>query len=326
MKGRTALLALLPLLAGLVACKTGGVELTDEDAVQAAVEEDLSFLLEDLGNLMNEDSSYGGLAALGLAKAPIEGQLRVWYRRIDPRTRTLDLQIRIQNDTAWVDIGRRHEGTFNLWYSPPGDTGAPDTLIRYGKPLADTLFRKVMLVRRGSVSDRHRGWRIEAYTIGQGHALPTTNLGIDSVVVEFYDSVTVEDADTSDGRVDRIVCTGNLLKTLVIQDPSAWIHRDSVPTVPPRACARVKLYGSPAGTARAFLHFNNRMDRHVRHPFVWDANENAWVGQWFTPFFLSGTANRFHVAFDLIAESTFTDDSAPYDAVFWFMPYWVSAP
>jgi len=310
----------LLLFAGFAACKKSGMELTDEDAIQAAVEGDLSFLLEDLGNLVNEDSTYGGLAALGLMKAPMEGELRVWYRWIDPRTRTLDFQIHVQNDTAWVNIGRRHEGTFNLW------SLSGDSLIHYSKPLSDTLFQQVMLVRRGSAGDPYRGWRIEAYTLGQGHALPGTNLRIDSVVVEFYDNVTVEDTDTSDGRVVRIVCTGNLLKTLRMDNPSAWIQRNSLPTVPPRSCARVKLYGSPAGTARAFLHFNNRVDRHIRHPFVWDANENAWVGQWFTPFFLPGTSNRFHVAFDLIAEETFTDDSAHYDAVFWFMPYWVIAP
>lgn len=317
------ILITLPLLLAAWACERTTVNtLTDEDAVQSVVEGDLGFLMDDMGSMMDEDSSYGAFQAVGLT-SPIGGQLRVWYRRIDPSSRRLNLSIQIEGDTAWVDIGRTHAGTFNLWYSPEGDTGRPDTLIRYTKDLSDTLFRKVLLVRQGSPNEFRRGWRIVAFSFAQGHALPTTSLGIDSVVIDFYDHATVADSDTTDGRVDSVVCGGNLLKTIRVSHPDEMISTDSMLTVPARACAHVRVWGSGIGEARGFLHFPRRWRHHVRRPLSWN-DQGYWEGTYFTPFFVEEGYNRFHVVLDLIAENTFGDDAAPYDAVFWFIPYRVT--
>ncbi len=358
MKGVCTGLIFWVVLFGLSGCREQPQinTVTDEDAITLLLWEHLDFLQWDLQRLLSEDSTFGDMKTAVIPETPIVGELRKWYRQglvsipcslpkhpfpqghrgafrpyalsegaTPPPLPPFDLQIEIQHDTARVSLTWCFEGALHLWYGPPGDTGVPDTFLAHDRKwFNDIFFRRVLLVRKGTVDDRHRGWVIVAHTAGKGHTYPSTTLRIDSVAITFLDSVVVEDTDTADGRIDRILCSGNVLQQRVVRDLFAWIPQDSFLTVPPYSCARVKLYGSPAGVARAFLHFDARENHHVRHPLTWNPGENAWEGSWFAPRFPSGMSRPVHVIFDLIADTTFTDNQA-YDAILWFLPFRVSA-
>ncbi len=338
---RTAWLFLVVGLAA-VACEktpTGTVEATDEEAIRNLIAQDLDFLVGDGSGLLAEDSSYGGTQSAGavLAGMPgspvspdsaLPGRIVFWYRALDPTSIRWHAQVDVQQDTAWVILTRSHAGTFNLWYALPGDTGRPDTLYRLRKPLADTGVRRLRFVRAGDPNRPGRGWVLDAVSPIHAQSIPGPSFQMDSVVVTFYAIADVFDHDTSDGVVDSVRCSGNVLTTLTLDNADSLMilprngQSGDIPEVPGHSCAEIHVYYSGA-PVYGFLHFNTRWDRHVRRHFRQVA-PGELVGEWFTPFYLPGRRNRFHVAFDLIAQATFLDTQAPYESDIWFFPYVVS--
>ncbi len=332
------------LILGLtwMACQktpTGTVEATDEEAIQNLIAQEFDFLVEDGSGLLAEDSTYGGVTSAGavLAGVPgssaaldsaLSGRIWFWYRSIDPTSIRWHAQIDVQQDTAWVTLTRAHEGTFNLWYAPPGDTGLPDTLYRLTKSLADTGVRRLRFVREGDPNRPGRGWVLDAVSPIHARSVPGPTMQIDSVQVTFYARADVFDHDTSDGRVDSVRCSGNVLATLALNSAEDLMRLGrngqpgEIPEVPGRSCAQIHVFysGTPAF---GFLHFNTRWNRHVRRPFR-EVGPGELVGEWFTPYYLPGRRNRFHVAFDLIAQRTFLDTQAAYESDVWFFPYVVT--
>ena len=127
----------------LVGCskENTGVAPTDEEAIQELLFSQYADWV-DITDTYEGDSTETHLTS----RDTLQG-LVAWWRRHFWHEQIRDLNIHIQNDTAWVILYREIPGRLNLLVRM--DTTFPETVVRYVKPLTDHSERRLLFVRTG---------------------------------------------------------------------------------------------------------------------------------------------------------------------------------
>ncbi len=275
-------------LLALTGCtKEGSVTLSDEDVIQALIQEDFAPWFEFTEVYEGDSTDEGSFQLQGMPTDTF-AHVIAWWRRITDVTRTLE--ITIHNDTANVQLTREITGVFHVIAT--NDTFPPDTVQHLTKPLHDTGTRFARFVRTGPPSAPHRGWTLDAISDVEIHS----------------DSPTV--------WIDSLRIQGGTYDT-VVTDPLALRTRDDVFTFAPGTPVTITAYVSNAPEAVLYLHYTNALHRHRRSRFNYLPEDGVFVGTWTTPE-MEGV---YHAGVDALRIATLNTDDYPYDAEGWFFVY-----
>ncbi len=292
MKAKLPILVATLLVGALITgCSKESTEVasTDQEAIQELLFSQYADWI-DITEAYEGDSTEGD-ASLA-SKDTLQG-LRAWWRRHFWQEQIRDLNIHIENDTAWVTLYREIPGRLNLLFCT--DTTFPETVVRYTKPLRDYSERRLLFVRTGAPTDPHRGWELRAIS----------NVEVNS------SAPTV--------RIDSVRVTGGDYDT-VFTDPLALQEREEVFTFAPGTEVTLTLYVNDPQNIVAYLHHPEARHRFRRHRFFFE--DGHFVGTWITP----PDPGVYHTAVDVLHRATLITDDYPYDANLWLVVYRVVQP
>ena len=286
--GPAALLVLGTLWTGC-SKDLGPTASTDQEAIQ-------ELLFTEYADWVDITEAYDGDSTEGdahlMSRDTLYG-LVAWWRRHFWNQQIRDLNIHIENDSAWVTLYREIPGRLNLIFRT--DTTPPETLVRYTKSLTDYSERHLLFVRTGPVTAPHRGWELRAIS----------NVEVTS------QSPTLQ--------IDSLRITGGEYDT-VVTDPLVLQERDKVFAFPPGTPVTLTLYVNEPENAAPYLHHPEARHRFRRRRFQYE--DGHFVGTWTTPI----TPGVYHTAVDVLHRATLITNDYPYDAHLWLFVYRVVQP
>jgi hypothetical protein len=251
---------------------------SDEDAIFSLITEQNA---TTTGSVFRGDTLFvGGDSPLATPIDPF-GFYRDGERTL--RTVTVTFDFNAQPPTAVAEVEWGFTGTFNI-------VTASGTI---SKPLEDTGTRYLWLERRGSESDRHRGWEL---------------VGVSCLEIV---------SETCTRTISSIRVQASGVDT-TLYSPSAEFDREGIITFDEYETVTITATTGDS-TDMVLLHY-----RFGREPLV-HVGEGVFVGSWVVqPWDESfGVHERRcrHVAIDVLHHDTVFDDEYIYDSNAWALPY-----
>jgi hypothetical protein len=303
-----AAVGMLVVLAGCESDDSGGVSGTygtDQDAIFSLIEED-----QDMFglSLMDDEADYGVGGGSGPQIMEAIDPVAFWRRGV----RTLQsIDVEVFGDSAVATVTHTFDGQFMIAVE---DTSNPliDYLV-YGKDMYNTITRKVFFARIG-LESRYRNWRMTHVTMAE---IVSRDPNPNTVVISHLQVVKV---DGLSGEETTVLDTQDPLETL--------ISRDSLVTFARGDSAKIFVTLSSPDSAVGLLHYRlRRLWQHRRRPLNDNgiypdevAGDGIYSGVWDIGL-LPGV---YHSCVDMIDHYTVFDDTAPYDATVWGIPYRVT--
>jgi hypothetical protein len=276
----------------------------DQAAIRQVIETDEIFSnrgIDDEGDQNVEYSTDGGF---GKVATPID--TKRWGRRGYLKFEKVDIES-TSDTTATATVYLSFNGYFVI---VARDTSKPHQVgAIYKKDMQNTLVHKVKLLKVRNTGIDRFDWRIVQVS-GGVMSSPNPTITISNFTIEFPDG-----------------------SKLSIDDPLAhfWNRHEGLPTVAPRDTVKLYVtltntntYPPEPGETVLLRHGMNHQSHRSRRLFHDDgqypdavAGDGIYSGYW-----IGGKRSGLHHgAVDVIDNGTIYDDSAPYDAVLWSLPY-----
>ncbi len=294
---KTAKVVLLLAVAMLIvtSCTEKEEALSDEEAIRELIEEQYADWFDfsiPMGDAVVNDTIEPDAYLAVMDTFPF---IIAWGRQVTDMT--MDLNVHVDNDTAFVTIERDVVGTLHVVVPPDTSGMEPEDLA---KSLYDHSYRYARFVRKGDISEPFAGWVLDGISNVEVTSQPDHTVEIDSVKV-----VAV------DGSIER-----------VFTDPLQLWSIDSVPVFSPGDSVIVTLYAHdyPDTNCIGILHYNTPGDTHRVHHrrrFELYPDEGIMQGAWRVP----EEPGIYHVWFDLIRWETFFVRDYSYDDNGWLFVY-----
>jgi hypothetical protein len=257
-----------------VSCKKQDVD-KDKAAVRALVESDTTYFKAGTAG----DSSENSLAA-------DDTTMGIWWRGPQTHDSAPVVDVEVIGDSAWVGWHQHNYGEIYHWIRI-----APDTAVKWTKPLQEAVQINGVYTRDGADSYVDRGWKLKKISLAYGVSETANTVRIDSLRIH--------------SSLRDILITGPL-------DTYYWI--DSLVTFTPGEQLTMTLYTN-ATDSYAWLHAFWGILL-VRLPFE-AQGDGVYTGTWNAQI-IPGL--RFAI-FDLMSRGTLMDHDAAYDYNGWLLPY-----
>jgi hypothetical protein len=275
----------------------------DRAAIRQAIEADELFNNNGIDDNGAQDAEYSND---GLGKVAEQIDTRRWGRLGVLKIEEVEIEA-TSDTTATATVYASFNGYFVI---AAKDTSKPNQIgALYKKEMKNTIVHKVKLVKVRDTGHNRLDWRIVQVS-GGVMSSPNTTLQISNFTIEFPD--------------------GNKLS---INEPLEyfWNRQEGLPALAPRDT--VKLYVSltnsnnfpPEPGETIMLRYGMNRHSHCARKMFHDdgqypdavAGDGIYSGFWIVGFRLG----LHHGAVDAIDNGTIYDDSAPYNALVWALPY-----
>jgi hypothetical protein len=228
-------------------------------------------------------------------------------RRGRPRLENVEVEF-TSDTTAVVTVTHSFDGNFFILAKDTSDENAVATL--YKKEMKNLIYRKVKFKKVRDTGFDRLDWRITYVSMADGGS-PETTLDLQKLVIDLP------------GTEDDIV----------VEDPLEYFfnRREGLPMLSPGDTVKVFVTVSntnnfppePGETVLLRYKMDHRILR-ARRKFNDSgeypdevAGDGTYSGYWV----IGHRRGVFHAAVDIFDNGTLYDDAAPYNSVFWAMPY-----
>jgi len=284
--------------------ENGGGGTTDQDAIATLVEDD-----QDMFGpaLLDDEDDYGVGGGSGMYPADEIDPVTFWRHGV----RSLQsVNVQVFGDSAVATVTHHFDGQFRIAVL---DSAYPPFYYHiYNKPMYNTITRIAVCERMG-MGYPGRNWRMSHVSMAEGvsrdpnpHTVSISRL-----------------------RMVRLASGGGETEVLDTQDPlTTFVDRQNLITFSRGDSAKVFVTLSSSDPAVGLLHYRlHWMWVHHRRPLHDDGvypDEIAGDGTYSGIFDVGLMPGVFHSCVDMIDHDTVYDDSEPYDAEAWGIPYRVT--
>jgi hypothetical protein len=275
----------------------------DQAAIRQAIDVDEIFNNYGIDDDGDQEVEY---STDGLGKVAEQIDAKRWGRRGRLKRENIEIE-RTGETTATATVYSSFNGQFYILAKDQSNPNQAGEL--YKKEMQNTIVRKVNLVKVRDTGNDRLDWRIEQVS-GGVMSSPNPTINISNFTIEFPDGAE-----------------------LSLDDPLAyfWNRQDGLPAFAPRDT--VKLYvalansnefppepGETVTLRHGMDHYSHRSRKMFNDNGEYPdavASDGIYSG-----FFVAGRRpGLHHGAADAIDNGTIYDDSAPYDALLWSLPY-----
>jgi len=284
--------------------ENGGGSTTDQDAIATLVEGDQDMFGV---SLLADEDDYGVGGGSGMHPAETIEPVAFWRHGV----RSLQsVDVQVFGDSAVATVTHHFDGQFRI--AVLDSSNPPFDYHIYSKDMYNSITRKAIFERMG-MGYPNRGWRMSAVSMAEG---VSRDPNPHTVTISRFRMVRV----TGGGQETVVLDTQNPLETIV--------DRESLITFSRGDSAKVFVTLSNADSALGLLHYRlHRLWAHHRRPLHDDGiypDEVAGDGIYSGIFDVGLLPGVYHSCVDMIDHDTVYDDSAPYDADVWGIPYRVT--
>jgi len=268
---------------GFFSCQKATPEEKDKEAIMTLIQQDSVWF-----NVNTEVDSTGEETLL-LSEDSVT---IIWWRSKQTHPDT-NINITVENDSAYVEWERTNVGKLNIWAYTVSDS----SWHFWQKDVNETARLNAIFLRTGDVSDENRGWELKKISCAWGQSNEQSTVFIDSVKIESESN-----------------------PSLVIKDPlSTFYDVDSLVTFKPAEEVKITLY-THGSESRAFLHtFILVWPFYVRTRFT-PKEEGVHEGTWHAQLI---EFPRYAI-FDLLNYNTLYTEEGKYDFNGWLLPYTIA--